>query len=107
MALLFGKEFTQYIIDKYGSVTSANSTVKHYYKILAEENVLFNGVKQAREEIRIDLKTYNSLAGALLLRRAETQYDYEEAENEKKRRIKILDRRYADQLIKELASVLD
>ena len=61
------------------------STVKHYYKILAEENVLFNGVKQAREEIRIDLKTYNSLASALLLRRAETQYEYEEAENEKKK----------------------
>ena len=104
---LFGKEFTQYIIDKYGSVTSATSTVKHYYKILAEENVLFNGVKQAREEIRIDLKTYNSLASTPLLRRAETQYDYEEAENEKKRRIKILDKRYANQLIKELASVLN
>ena len=69
--------------------------------------MLFNGVKQAREEIRIDLKTYNSLASTPLLRRAETQYEYEEAENEKKRRIKILDRRYANQLIKELGSVLD
>lgn len=104
---LFGREFTQYIIDSYGSVTSATSTVKHYYKILAEENVLFNGVKQAREEIRIDLKTYNSLSGTPHLRRSETQYEYEEAQNEKRRRIKILDRRYANQLIKELASVLD
>ena len=55
----------------------------------------------------LDLKTYNSLAGTPQLRRAETQYEYEEAENEKKRRIKILDRRYANQLIKELGSVLD
>ena len=101
---LFGRDFTQYIISKYGSVTNATSTVKHYYKILAEENMLFNGVKLAREEIRIDLKTYNSLAPAS--RRAETQYEYEETENDKKRRIKLLDNRYANQLIKEISSVL-
>ena len=48
----------------------------------------------SEREIRIDLKTYNSLASTHYY--AETQYEYEEAENEKKRRIKILDRRYAN-----------
>mgnify|MGYP001190856201 CR=1 FL=1 len=103
---LYGQDFPNFIKEKYGSVTTANSTVKYYYKILEEEKLLIDGTKIERREVRIDLKTYNSLAGTPNLRRSQTVYEWEEELNEDRKNIKLLDKRYVTQIIRELATVL-
>tara|TARA_Y100001972_G_C7525672_1_gene265026 strand:- start:162 stop:728 length:567 start_codon:yes stop_codon:yes gene_type:complete len=101
---LFGKEFTDYIVEKYGSVTTARATTKNYFQILQQEKVLADGTRIPRERIVVDLKTYNTLSASN--RDSETAYDFEERLNEDKKNLKILDRRYINQLVKEVKSVL-
>tara|TARA_B000000532_G_scaffold243405_1_gene239445 strand:+ start:3440 stop:4012 length:573 start_codon:yes stop_codon:yes gene_type:complete len=103
---MYGHDFTKYIKTKYGSVTTANATIKYYYKILEEEKVLIDGTRIPRREVRIDLKTYNSLAGTPTLRRVQSAYEWEEELNDEKKKIKLLDKRFVNQLTRELATVL-
>ena len=103
---LYGQNFPDYIKVKYGSVQTANATVKHYYKILEEEKLLIDGTRLPRREVICDLATYNSLAGTPTLRRSETVYEWEEKLNEDKKKLKLLDKRYVPTLLKEIASVL-
>ena len=101
---LFGRDFANYITEKYGSITTAMSTTKFYYKILEEAKVLIDGTRVPRREIVVDLKTYNTLSATS--RRSETVYEYEERLNEDKKNIKILNRTHLNQLVKEVKSVL-
>ena len=101
---LFGRDFANYITEKYGSITTAMSTIKFYYKILEEAKVLIDGTRVPRREIVVDLKTYNTLSATS--RRSETVYEYEERLNEDKKNIKILNRTHLNQLVKEVKSVL-
>ena len=103
---LYGHDFTKFIKEKYGSVSIANATVKYYYKILEEEKITITGAKLPRREIRVDLKTYNSLSGTPNLRRSQSVYEYEEELNNDRKKIKLLDRKYVNQVIKELQTVL-
>ena len=101
---LFGKQFTDYIVEKYGSVTTARATTKNYFQIIQQEQVLSDGTKIPKRQIVVDLKTYNTLSASS--RDSETDYDYEERINEDKKKLKILDKRYISQLVKEVKSVL-
>lgn len=101
---LFGKQFTDYIVEKYGSVTTARATIKNYFQIIQQEQVLSDGTKISKRQIVVDLKTYNTLSASN--RDSETDYDYEERINEDKKKLKILDKRYISQLVKEVKSVL-
>ncbi len=103
---LYGHDFTKYIREKYGSVSTASSTVKYYFKILEEEKLLIDGTKLPRREVRVDLKTYNSLAGTPNLRRTQSVYEYEEELNDEKKKIKLLDKKYVNQIVKELQTIL-
>ena len=57
-----------------------------------------------KEQIVVDLKTYNTLSASN--RDSETVYDFEERLNDEKKNLKILDKRYLNQLVKEVKSVL-
>ena len=101
---LFGKQFSDYITEKYGSVTTARATTKNYFQILQQEKVLSDGTRIPKEQIVVDLKTYNTLPASN--RDSESVYDFEERLNDKKKNLKILDKRYLNQLVKEVKSVL-
>lgn len=101
---LFGRDFDNYIKSKYGSVLSARSEVHEYRQILQESEVKFNGTKIPERYVVVDETTYNTLNPTA--RRIIYKYDYEEELNEKKREIRLLDRRYLDKVRDEIETIL-
>lgn len=80
--------FQRYIIEKYGSISAANSTIKNYLD--AKGNI-------------IDLTTYNSLPSSQ--RSTQTQYEYEFAENIIKSTIKLVNDTIAYQIQSEMTNL--
>ena len=101
---LFGRDFDNYIKGKYGSVPAARSEVHEYRQILQEKEVKFNGTIMPERYVVVDLTTYNTLNPTA--RRTIYKYDWEEELNEKKREIKILDKRYLDKVRDEIETIL-
>ena len=85
---LFGEDFNRFIVAKYGSISSAQSTVKNYYQILKKEFVRNDGTRVPAREVVVDLTSFNSLSTTD--RRSETQYDFEVEKNEERKQIKLL-----------------
>ena len=83
------RQFENYIIDQYGSVSAAQSTNKYYYQIVRAE-VARTGVSERVPEYKIivDQTTYNSLDASV--RSAQNVYDYEVEQNDNKRKIKLI-----------------
>jgi hypothetical protein len=79
------QELERYIIEKYGSISNASSTVKYYYD--ANKNI-------------IDLTTYNSLPAAN--RSFESVLAWEQRMNDRKRIIKVVPGITINQLQSEL-----
>lgn len=101
---LFGRDFDNFIKGKYGSVPAAKSEVHEYRQILQDAEVKFDGTKIPERYVVVDLTTYNTLAPTA--RRTIYKYDFEEEENEKRREIKILDKRFADKVRDEVETIL-
>ena len=101
---LFGEDFNRFIIAKYGSISSAQSTVKNYYQILSNEFVRNDGTRVPAREVAVDLTTFNSLSTTA--RRSETQYDFEVEKNEERKQIKLLEPRFLSQAIDEVETIL-
>ena len=83
------RQFENYIIEQYGSVSAAQSTNKYYYQIVRAE-VARTGVSERVPEYKIivDQTTYNSLDSSV--RSAQNVYDYEVEQNDNKREIKLI-----------------
>ena len=81
--------FEKFIENKYGSVSTAMSDIKHYYQIVRAE-VARTGVSERVPEYKIivDQTTYNSLDASV--RSAQNVYDWETEQNDNKREIKII-----------------
>jgi hypothetical protein len=101
---LFNEDFNSYIRGKYGSMAEAQATTHEYRKILNEAKVLNNGTHIAKRWLSVDLTTYNSLSEAS--RELITKYDHELELNEDKRKIKILDKKYLNQIQDEVGDIL-
>ena len=84
--------FNEYMRSLYGSVDRAKATVYEYRKILNDRSVLIDGTVIPKRTVVVDLNTYNSLAPAS--REEIDGYEFYEEENNKKRDIKILDKRF-------------
>ena len=85
--------FNRYIRTLYGSVAGAKGTVFEYRKIITKQKVLFDGTNVPERYVVVDQNTYNTLAADL--RREVDAYEYYEEENNNKRRIRLLDKRFA------------
>ena len=97
---LFGKDFNNFIVKKYGSVLSASNTVHHYEQILRSEiPATADTPKILEKTVHVDLTTYNSLPESS--RRSISQYDYEHIQNDKKRSIILIEDIYAKQILEE------
>ena len=101
---LFNKEFDDYIIGKYGSISSTQGTVHEYRKVLTEKSVKFDGTIIGKRIVTIDLTTYNTLGESV--RESISKYDYEEELNDKKAEIKILKPRYVSEVRKQVQGIL-
>lgn len=96
----FGPDMKNFIIHKYGSILSAQSTIHHYEQILRKEiPATVDNPKILEKTIHVDLTTYNSLSTDL--RRSVTQYEYELKENEKRRTIILIEDIYVKQILEE------
>lgn len=121
------KDFNAYIVSKYGSIESAQTTYHHYEKVITRENITDNITTVTRFKINqtkiadsmsVDLPydTYTSLefsytapatnvGGKSIIetisRNRVTNYDYENELNEERRSINIIKNKYYPQLIAE------
>ncbi len=83
------QQFEKFIENKYGSVSSAMSDIKHYYQIVRAE-VARTGTSERVPEVKfvVDLTTYNALDTGS--RTTQTNYEYEEELNDNKREILLI-----------------
>ena len=83
------RQFENYIIEQYGSVSAAQSTNEYYYQVVRAE-VAKTGISERVPEYKIivDQTTYNSLDSSV--RSAQNVYDYEVEQNDNKREIKLI-----------------
>jgi len=110
--------FDNFIVNKYGSLSSAKTTVHHYNKIITKVDSFTGFITETKYEI--DADTYASLpattnevfnltgGGTVTItttKEAITQYSYEDSLNESKRVIKIIDKVYASQIENELENI--
>jgi len=101
---LFGRDFDRFIVGKYGSIQSAVTTIKNYYKIIRAATVKNDGTRLEAYEVIVDETTYNSLSPSQ--RRSETQYDWEVEQNEARKQIRLLEPRYLSKVIDEVETIL-
>ena len=83
------RQFENYIIEQYGSVSAAQSTNKYYYQTVRAE-VARTGTSERVPEYKVivDQTTYNSLDASV--RSAQNVYDWEVEQNDNKREIKLI-----------------
>ena len=101
---LFDQDFENYIKGKYGSIPAAQAEVHEYRQVLNEASVKYDGTKIPKRYVVIDENVYNTLSE--IEKELISKYDYEEELNEKKRSIKILDKRYLDKILDEAKIIL-
>lgn len=112
------QNFESFLIEKYGSVENAKLQIHHYEKIITKTDSVTNTVTV--KTIELDQNTYTSLASSstetvnvdnatvtiVTTKNAVSNYDYENNLNESKRKIKIINKDYVNQIEAELKSIL-
>ncbi len=95
--------FNKYMKTLYGSVDAAKATVFEYRKILNKQSVLFDGTIIPERFVVVDQNVYNGLATDL--RREVDAYEYYEEENNEKRKIRLLDKRFVGLVVAEVETI--
>jgi hypothetical protein len=113
-------EFNSFIIEKYGSASTAMATNHSYEKTL--KYTIANSDDTYREEtITITLSEYNSLTTGIqsfsfgtgksfsinTTKKQKTKYEYEDELNDSKRIIKILKPEYMNNVMRNMQSILN
>jgi len=101
---LFGKQFENLVIKKYGSVLSATTTVHHYEQILRAEVAGTPDTERILEKtVHVDKTTYDGLVSTD--RKSISNFDFEILENEQKRNIVLVEDVYAQQILEESRTI--
>jgi hypothetical protein len=101
---LFNYDFDLYIRTKYGSLAAAQEDVYEYRQIIQQKYTKTDGTIIEEKYVVIDQTTYNTLTDDEKI--SISYYDWELEQNDKKRSIKILDKRYLSQIKKEVEDIL-
>lgn len=101
---MFDKDLEIFIKSKYQSIPRAQSLTHEYRQIIRNKSVRIDGTVIDKKYIVVDQTTYDSLSESN--RELITKYDFEVDENEKKRNIKLLDKRYINQVKSEVEVIL-
>jgi len=97
-------DLENYIRGKYGSIPAAQAEVHEYRQVLNESQTQYDGTVIPKRYVVVDQTTYNSLAPEN--RESVSKFDWEIEQNDKRRQIKILDKRFVDQVIGEVKTIL-
>tara|TARA_R100001015_G_C4617972_1_gene174375 strand:+ start:537 stop:1115 length:579 start_codon:yes stop_codon:yes gene_type:complete len=97
------QNFINYMKNLYGSVSTAKSTVYEYRQILSEQTTLIDGTVVPKRTIVVDLNTYTNLATNV--REEIDAYEFYEEENNNKREIKLLDKRFVPDIKLEVEAI--
>ena len=101
---LTSEQFQRYIIEKYGSLSLAKTTVHHYEKIIEAEQTLVTGEFKVERTIIIDQTTYNSTAADS--RHVIYSYYYEENLNNARGVIKVVSPAYITDILNQASNIL-
>lgn len=130
------KDFNAYITDKYGSTANAKTTIHHYDMVIRRENTNLNVIDIHRYQVNeanvasnlnstlvnVPYETYDSLAVTqsvdtynidgrtvveVINREAVTNWDYEVALNDDKRKIKIIKPEYFGIIMENFKNITD
>ena len=93
--------FDLYIRDKYGSLREAQANTYAYYQIITQQETLPTGKTISERKIEVDETTYNGLGSDW--RTKLNNYEWENAINEKRRNIVILERDFIPDVLKKCA----
>lgn len=99
---LFGQEFDDYIKDKYGSVAAARSEIHEYRRITTKRQTKPDGTLIPERYVVIDEDSYISDSNHMRI----SKYFWETILNDEKKNIKILDKKYLNQIIGEVEDIL-
>lgn len=112
-------DFVAFLIGKYGSIQAAQTTIDHYTKTISKHDSLSGDT--FTQVYTIDQTTYNTLPDSSFItvnlvngttltitttRQQVMAYDAETANNEAKRTIKIIDKKYVGEIVKELKTLM-
>ena len=95
--------FIEFIKSLYGSVDTAMATTYEYRQILNSQTHLIDGTVIPERTVVVDQNTYNSLAP--VNRKLIDAYEYYEEQNNLKRNIKLLDKRYLGSILTEVETI--
>tara|TARA_R100001460_G_scaffold107979_1_gene157844 strand:+ start:347 stop:925 length:579 start_codon:yes stop_codon:yes gene_type:complete len=97
------QNFINYMRSLYGSVSTAKATVYEYRQILSEQTTLIDGTVVPKRTIVVDQNTYTNLAANV--REEIDAYQFYEEENDNKREIKLLDKRFVPDIKLEVEAI--
>tara|TARA_Y100000310_G_scaffold59271_2_gene54625 strand:- start:20926 stop:21483 length:558 start_codon:yes stop_codon:yes gene_type:complete len=95
---LSNRDFSNFILNKYGTLALAKNTVHHYEKIIRSETS-----KTSEFHLEIDSTTYDGLGSSE--RVSVSGFDYYRKLNEAKRQIKLIDDAHVKNILKEARKV--
>ena len=101
---LYGTDFRNYLVTKYGSIESANTTVKKRYKVLSAAFRKIDGTVIPKRRLEIDETTFNTLSEAD--KEFQTAYEYEVEVNDDKRKIHLIDVAYLSIITDQVENIL-
>ena len=101
---LYGTDFRNYLVTKYGSIESANTTVKKRYKVLSAAFRKIDGTVIPKRRLEIDETTYNTLSETD--KEFQTAYEYEVEVNDDKRKIHLIDSSYLSIITDQVENIL-
>jgi len=102
---LHSRQFESYIIEKYGSISTAQRTNKYYYQVVRPE-VVRTGTSERIPEVKIivDSTTYDTLDSSV--RSEQTIYDWEVEINDEKRVINLINSDFIQDIEYEIKQIL-
>jgi len=101
---LFNYDFEEYIRGKYGSIASAQATVHEYRRILTQQQTQVDGTVIPERYVVVDESTYNTLDE--INKQSISKWDYEVELNDKKTKIRLLDKKYLNKIAGEIEDIL-
>ena len=96
-------DFIEFIKSKYGSVAAAQSSIRQYEWIKRVQTVTVDGTVIPEEILVVDLPKYNTIDPTE--RQIIYEYDYQVRENDRRRNIKLLDKKYLSAVTNQLRRV--
>lgn len=120
------RDFVRFIVDKFGSIETAISTIKHYRKIdevlyfqTSDPSIIIDATEFAAtvdpsawtllefdEEIIISVESFDVRSDKVDFESV-TSYDFEFTKNEQKRTIRILERDHVNEVVAKLKELLN